>query len=69
VLQRSSPCTAGGAKFFKSIAQRELLSILSDDGLSLYSEMLIIKARAAHHALVSVMCCSVVPQRQPSSQH
>ena len=38
---------AGGTKFFKSIAQRELLSILSDDALSLYSEMLIIKVHAA----------------------
>jgi hypothetical protein len=54
VHQPLSECHAGGAKFFKSIAQRELLSILSDDGLSLYSEMLIIKVHATlfmHYAL------------------
>ena len=41
------PCggleSAGGARLLKAIAHKELTGIFNDDGLSLHSEMLIVK--------------------------
>lgn len=50
---------AGGARFFKSIGQRELLSILSDDSLSLHSEMLIIKVQTGTACIMPVLLLHV----------